>query len=68
LQTAIREHRKDPQILSIEDIYQETVSFFFGGNDTSAHVLLMALYEISENAELQERVKSEIEAVVPNLE
>jgi cytochrome P450 len=49
LQTAIREHHRDPNSFSREDMYQHFVGFFFNGYDTSAHVLLMVLYELAED-------------------
>jgi cytochrome P450 len=52
------------QALSDKEIFDETIGFYFAGQDTTSHGLSLALMELSLHPEWQERVRQEVESVL----
>ncbi|CAG9762996.1 unnamed protein product [Ceutorhynchus assimilis] len=49
----------DGKVLSIDDIREEINTFLFAGYDTSSSAMSLALYQIAQNPEIQEKLYQE---------
>uniref|UniRef100_A0A1E1X3R4 Putative cytochrome p450 4c3-like protein n=1 Tax=Amblyomma aureolatum TaxID=187763 RepID=A0A1E1X3R4_9ACAR len=63
LDILLREHIKDPENFTEEDVREEVDTFMFEGHDTTAMGMSWALYLIGLYQEHQERIRHELDAI-----
>lgn len=51
---------KNEKLLTVQEIIAQCFIFFLAGFETSSTALILALYEISKNEDIQERIRTEI--------
>ena len=43
---------------------KQFIGIYFAGQDTTAHLVLIAIYHVSQNQELQRKLREEVRSVV----
>ena len=56
--------RNKDKYLTKEEILKQFIAIYFAGQDTTAHLVLIALYHLSKNPEYQGKIREEISAIV----
>ncbi len=65
LSLLVRTQDEDGASLSDREVFDEAVTVFVAGHETTAKTLCWALYELARQPQIQARVQAEIDAAVP---
>ncbi|CAH0546533.1 unnamed protein product [Brassicogethes aeneus] len=60
----LKNHNKPKESIDIDEVSAQTFLFFIAGFETSSSTIMLCLYELSRNQEIQEELRKEVRKVV----